>query len=67
VFLRRIENDRARLEVEDDGIGWTGEEEPKGTGVGSRIIRAMASSLRSSLSYDVRNVGGTRVVLEFAV
>ena len=66
VSLRRTGGGRVQLAVEDDGIGWTGDEAPKGTGVGSRIIKAMASSLKSSLSYDARHAG-TRVVLEFAV
>ena len=55
---------RLRLAVEDDGIGWTGEGRPRGTGLGSRIIRAMATNLRSGLSYAPDRVG-TRAVLSF--
>jgi two-component sensor histidine kinase len=50
--------------VEDDGVGWTGEGEIRGTGLGSRIVRAMATNLRSALSY-VPGSPGTRAVLVF--
>lgn len=64
VSLKPIPDGTYRLVVEDDGIGWNGEGEPKGTGLGSRIIGAMASNLKSSIVYD-RAHSGTRVVLEF--
>jgi two-component sensor histidine kinase len=58
-------NDRLRLTVEDDGIGWlNGDSAPKGTGVGTRVINAMASNLKASLAYD-KNHRGTRVMMEF--
>jgi len=56
--------DTIRLAVEDDGIGWTGEGEIRGTGLGSRIVRAMATNLRSALSYTPDGPG-TRAVLVF--
>ena len=62
-----VERDGAgtvRLAVEDDGVGWTGEGEIRGTGLGSRIVRAMATNLRSALSY-VPGGKGTRAVLAF--
>jgi two-component sensor histidine kinase len=52
------------LTVEDDGIGWTGEGQPRGTGLGSRIIRAMATNLRSALVY-AHGRAGTRATLSF--
>jgi two-component sensor histidine kinase len=64
VSLRRAGGNRFELMVEDDGIGWTGVGEPKGTGLGSRIIKAMASSLQGQVSYDTGHAG-TRVTLEF--
>ena len=64
VTVAREGPDTLSLAVEDDGIGWTGEGEAKGTGLGSRIIRAMASNLRSALTY-VPGESGTRAVLSF--
>ena len=39
------------LVVEDDGVGMSGEIAPGGTGVGTRLIRAMAQSLHSAVDY----------------
>lgn len=64
VQVRREGTDTLSLAVEDDGVGWTGEGEAKGTGLGSRIIRAMASNLRSALTYAPDRVG-TRAMLSF--
>ncbi len=62
--MERQDPDTLSLAVEDDGVGWTGEGEAKGTGLGSRIIRAMASNLRSALTYAPGRTG-TRAVLSF--
>lgn len=64
IFLRRADDTRLILTVEDDGVGWRGVGAPKGSGVGTRVIKAMASNLKASLSYDDRHAG-TRVTLEF--
>ncbi len=64
VTVERQDADTLSLTVEDDGIGWTGEGTAKGTGLGSRIIRAMASNLRSALTY-APGISGTRAVLSF--
>lgn len=64
VEVKREGPDTLSLCVEDDGVGWTGEGEAKGTGLGSRIIRAMASNLRSGLTYAPGRIG-TRAVLSF--
>ena len=64
VQVMREGADPLSLTVEDDGVGWTGEGEAKGTGLGSRIIRAMASNLRSVLTYAPGRTG-TRAVLSF--
>ena len=47
--LRRAGTDQVRLSVEDDGIGWSGRDAPKGTGVGSRVVAAMARGLGTSV------------------
>jgi two-component sensor histidine kinase len=65
VALRTIDRDRLVLSVQDEGIGWREGAKPKGTGVGTRVIKAMAGNLKGTLIYDDRPVG-TRVVVEFA-
>ncbi|NMA99517.1 MAG: response regulator [Phyllobacteriaceae bacterium] len=52
-----------RLVVEDDGVGWTGVEPAKGTGLGSRIVKAMAHSLSANVSFG--KGPGTRVTVTF--
>ena len=49
-------NARAILTVEDDGPG-LGDAKPKGTGLGGKIISAMASGLRSAVEYDPAHTG----------
>ncbi|MCS6627286.1 CHASE3 domain-containing protein [Roseibacterium beibuensis] len=50
------DNARALLTVEDDGPG-LGDAKPKGTGLGGRIVSAMASGLRSKVEYDPAHAG----------
>ena len=65
VRLRRSGPDLISLVVEDDGVGWRGSGVASGTGLGTKIVRAMATSLRAPVEYD-HNHPGTRVTLSFA-
>lgn len=58
-------NGRALLTVEDDGPGLgLGDAKPKGTGLGGKIVTAMASGLRSRVEYDPA-YPGVRALLAF--
>jgi len=56
IILEPGSKGRARLTVEDDGPG-LGDGKPRGTGLGGRIVSAMASGLRSKVEYDPDHPG----------
>lgn len=62
VLLTRQDEGSALLAVEDDGVGWREGDQPKGTGLGSRIVKSMASTLGSTIHY-VPGISGTRAEL----
>lgn len=53
-----------RLIVEDDGVGYSGKGEVKGSGLGMRVVSAMASNLKSKIAID-QGGRGARVTLDF--
>jgi two-component sensor histidine kinase len=55
-----------RLAVEDDGCGIRADASPKGTGLGTKLIRAMAQSLQSVVEYDPAH-RGCRATLRAAI
>lgn len=57
---------RMRLTVEDEGLGLDESAQPKGTGLGQRLVKAMARGLGATL--DTQSAApGLRITLEFAV
>ncbi|WP_242096486.1 MULTISPECIES: response regulator [unclassified Sphingomonas] len=54
------------LVVEDDGCGLTPSDAPRGTGLGTKLIRAMAQSLGTSVAYDTEH-RGCRAMLRAAI
>ena len=68
VRLKRLGDGKAELTVEDDGVGMTPKPTPAGTGLGSKIIRTMASSLQTHVEYINLTPGtAARLVLTTAV
>lgn len=66
IFMRKAHTGSATLIVEDDGIGWDGSGEAKGTGLGTRIVSAMAVQLGTKITYG-DGKSGTRTMLELPV
>jgi two-component sensor histidine kinase len=66
VALRQIDDDIFLLAVEDDGCGIPEDAVPRGTGLGTKLIRAMAQSLQSIVEYDPTH-NGVRATLRAAV
>ncbi len=64
VALTSTPADHLRLTVEDDGPGLGDKVAPRGTGLGQRVIAAMARSLNSKVEYDPSH-RGARAVLAF--
>ncbi|MEO8630853.1 MAG: CHASE3 domain-containing protein, partial [Betaproteobacteria bacterium] len=56
VKLRRVAGDRAELVVEDDGVGRNGGE-IKGSGLGTKIVTAMAAAINGEILYERRHPG----------
>lgn len=52
VHSRKLENGRLQVCVDDDGIGFDGTGPAQGTGIGSKVLRAMARNLDAEISYS---------------
>jgi len=57
---------RGELIVEDDGVGLNVSPTPRGTGLGTRIVKAMASAIDGAVEY-ADQPRGTRARLSFPV
>lgn len=66
VRLTDLNDGRAELLVEDDGVGRHPESAVKGTGLGTRIVNAMAATMAAQISYLPRKPG-TAARLVFAL
>jgi len=53
------------LSIADDGVGLNVKTDPRSTGMGQRIVTAMAAKLEASVERDPAHAG-TRIVLRFA-
>jgi two-component sensor histidine kinase len=58
------DGDDLRLAIADDGVGLNVKVNPASTGMGQRIVNAMASKLEASVSRDPDH-SGTRIVMGF--
>jgi two-component sensor histidine kinase/CheY-like chemotaxis protein len=58
------EGDDLVLSIADNGVGLNGKTDPRSTGMGQRIVTAMASKLEASVERDP-NHAGTRIVVRF--
>jgi two-component sensor histidine kinase len=63
VELKAIGDDLL-LSIADDGVGLNVKADPRSTGMGQRIVSAMASKLDASVERDPAH-SGTRIVLQF--
>ena len=66
VFLQREDEARIRLVVEDDGVGFDIAGPPQGSGLGTRIVKAMAANLKTEIHFDPAHTG-TRAIVSFAI
>jgi two-component sensor histidine kinase len=65
IELVRLNGDRLVLSVSDDGVGLGDGEGPKGTGLGRRLVQAMARGLGADVR--VQSGAGVRFEMEFGV
>ena len=65
VMLRQLPEGRAELVVQDDGVGLGAPARPGGTGLGSKIIAAMAAALKTNVEY-INRTPGTAARLVFS-
>jgi two-component sensor histidine kinase len=67
VRLSRRDGGIIELLVEDDGMGFDPDAPVKGTGLGTKILNAMAASIGGDLTYDRNSAAGTRARMTFPI
>jgi two-component sensor histidine kinase len=58
------QDDELELAISDDGVGLNVKLDPRSTGMGQRIVNAMAAKLEAEVERDASHAG-TRIVLRF--
>jgi two-component sensor histidine kinase len=66
VTLKRTDPESALVCVEDDGVGFNETDNPTSTGLGRRIVSAMASKINGDIKLE-RKKPGTRVSVSFSL
>lgn len=61
VRLQHVPESRVEIVVEDDGVG-RGSGKPAGTGLGTRIVKAMATTLGTEIQYRDRQPGTAAIL-----
>jgi len=62
----KIREGKLQLTVEDDGVGMGSKPKPQGTGLGTKLISAMAQSLKATVEQSsVQAHSGTRICVEW--
>lgn len=57
IALTHVSDGRFHLCVEDDGVGMPKDGRIQGTGLGTKLVRAMASSLQAKIEFDPTHAG----------
>ncbi len=66
VRLKQLGDEKVELAVEDDGVGRSESAAAKGTGIGTRIVNAMATTMGGEIQYQRREPGTlARLVFPF--
>jgi two-component sensor histidine kinase len=60
----KSQDDEVLLSIADDGVGLNVKADPRSTGMGQRIVTAMATKLDASVERDPDHAG-TRILLQF--
>ncbi len=60
----KLRGDDILLSIADDGVGLDDNADPRGTGMGQRIVTAMAAKLEATVERDPGH-SGTRIVVQF--
>jgi two-component sensor histidine kinase len=63
VRLKRLSDGQVELVVEDDGVGRNDDQTAKGTGLGTRIVKAVALTMGAHIEYLTRQPGSAARLL----